>query len=326
MRGVQHHKNHDRQMTKNLITRLSFALGVLLTAANAHADNANFDPNLDRWMYPFNQTVGSRAAGSTFGAVGTPDAFDDRDAQFLVGFDTSNSIQSGLGATNYQINSISLKLTISTTNTLVFDPTSDAWDSYLDDANPANDDLDPGRPMELFGVDYRNFLTSATFTENTAFSFGDPTLEGVRNAFATDFDGAGNSRDVSNNVRDMFDPNAFAVGDAGVAAGDTFSSGTEIVFNINVLDPNIVSYIQEGLDAGQLNFAATSLHSATQGGGEPIPEYFTKENAVVTLGLIPNPSVLSIDFTIVPEPGTSSLFGIGVALFAWRRRQWKGDA
>ena len=57
-------------------------------------------PSLDRWMYSFNSTPGTRTAMSTFGEIGTVVPgfnFDDRMAQCLIGFDTASRVPTGRG-------------------------------------------------------------------------------------------------------------------------------------------------------------------------------------------------------------------------------------
>ena len=40
----------------------------------------------------------------------------------------------------------------------------------------------------------------------------------------------------------------------------------DVVFAINLLNLDVVSYLQTGLGGGQINLIATSLHQASQGG------------------------------------------------------------
>src|SRR3954468_23740070 len=88
------------------------ALSPLLTPS-ARAATVNVSATFDRWMYPFAATPGTEPAGSSFGAVGD-DGFDDRDAQFLVGFTTSSAVAPGQGAANYNVASARLTVKIIT--------------------------------------------------------------------------------------------------------------------------------------------------------------------------------------------------------------------
>lgn len=125
----------------------------------------------DRWMYPFNGTPGTRTGASVFGAVGEAD-FDDRDAQFFVRFDTTGTAAAGLDAENYAVGALRLTLTTNQGETLTYDPTEDALETY--DGTVA--DGDAGRPLELFGVGSRNGQTAAGFDEGSAFTSLPPTM------------------------------------------------------------------------------------------------------------------------------------------------------
>jgi len=262
-------------------------------------------------MYPFNASPGSRTSGPTFGAVGNA-GFDDRDAQFITGFNTGSSIPSGQGVSNYVISSVSLTLTISLGDTFVYDPTSDSYRSYLDPSDPNYlADSDAGRPIELFGLGYRNGFSLATFLENSAFAPPGPPTENVRNAYALGSNGV----DVSNNVTEAFEANPWAVGQAsGLIPGDSVPLDQVFIFTLNLTDPFIVNYIQEGLNFGQLNFALTSLHLATFGGGAVYPNFYTKEN------LIGFPAGLLVNYEVIPEPGTAALAMLGLAAIPFFRR------
>ena len=88
-------------------------------------------PNFDRWMYPFNGSIGDREVASTFSSIGGGyEIFDDRDGQILLGFITPDDIPVGLGATNYYIVEATLHISVSNDGN-IYDPTSDPWQSYL---------------------------------------------------------------------------------------------------------------------------------------------------------------------------------------------------
>ena len=74
-----------------LVCNISF-----VRAETIHATYAQ--PQIDRWMYPFNGTPGTRPTISTFGSTpGTPE-FDSRDGQFVMAFATSPQVPSSLGS------------------------------------------------------------------------------------------------------------------------------------------------------------------------------------------------------------------------------------
>ncbi len=302
-------------------TRLTIALVGLLTASLAQAASFSGSADFDRWNYPFNFSPGTRTAASTFGAVGPPPGmFDDRDAQFLIGFDTSAFAASlpALGANQaYRVTSAKVNATTST-GSFTYDPTYDSHTTY----GFAPTDTDAGRPVVLSGAGLRNFLGfsfagGATpppfFSEGSAFGFGDPRLEGVRNAFAADADG----NDISNNVRDGFDINPFGVGqNAALSSGDTVVADTTLDFAIDVSDADIQSYLTSGLSSG-LFFTISSLHSASQGGPTVFPAFYTRDNTG-TGAIAPT---LELSVAVVPEPTTALLARLaGVGLLATRRR------
>lgn len=239
-------------------------------------------PDLDRWNYPFNASAGFRTSASTFAApAGDPD-FDDRDAQFLIGWDTAAEVPVGLAPTRYAITSVVVTVTTISDGVITFDPTTDPFESYLDPADPGFiADADTGRPIELFGVGFRNGFDVQTWTEFTAFQqapFG--FWQGTRNAFATDFK-AKTARDISRHVEQRFTPTPFAVGQAaGVAAGGSVPFDTLWTFTLDVSNPDVRAYLRRALQAGRLRLMATSMHAApTMGQGvQNWPDYYTREN------------------------------------------------
>ncbi|MES2569989.1 MAG: hypothetical protein V4710_08030 [Verrucomicrobiota bacterium] len=309
---------------------LGMMLAVFVTATcalPAHAQNYTVDldtPTLDKWVYPFASAGGGpRTTAPVFGAVGSSGSFDDRDGQFFVGFSMSGQVPSGQGALNYQISSatLTLRLSFGVDGMVVYDGTYDAYTTY-DPASgsPINGD-DPGRPLELYGAAYRNGLTATSVLENTPFAptGGNATGEGVRNIYPTDL--ANGARDVSNNIRDAFDSVPFAIG--RVAAADLNLDGTmkgdiDVVFTLNLLNPNVVSYLQQSLDEGHVNFLSTSLHQASQGGPATRPEFDAKE-----LGAAGVAGRLDMQVAIVPEPNAAWLLMVGASFFACSRKRAK---
>jgi hypothetical protein len=275
--------------------RLSALLTIACaTASHAERYDAMFDqPQLDRWMYPFNSTPGTRSTFSVFGSDReVPTQFDARDGQILMAFDTAVTVPSGGGALGYVITRA--EVTIQVSNNLVFqlDPTTDPWTCFL----PSSDarftpDADPGQPVELFGVGFRGGWTASSFQETTVFmnpgqSFLSP---GVRNAFAAQVDSQGVPTDVSNNPRQGFQAKAFATGTvAGLAPGALVPADSLMRFEIDVSDPGIQRYLAAGLDAGRLFLSASSLTLVQQQAGA-FPVFYARENALVALGFAQAP-------------------------------------
>lgn len=255
----------------------------------------------DKYMYPFINDIpaaGRRGLASVFGAYGTIDDprfnFDDRDAQYFLDFATSALAQPGRGASNYRILSLSVTLVVENNNIFSYDPTFDVLGSYTG----AFADSDPGRPMELYGVGYRSNWTRSSFNEDSPFqtqsssSISDPKGDWnrKRNAFAADFSVVGVTRDVSNNVEEGFEVNPWAIADSpgyvdlegnyvesALAAGSLVPEGSVLRFRLNLADPKIVAYLQDGLNAGRLHLMVSSLYGTTQQSTD-IPRFYTKDH------------------------------------------------
>lgn len=257
-----------------------------MSASGGTVDAAWSAPALDRWMYPFNATPGTRPVISVFGSEPGGTDFDSRDAQFIIGFSTATQVEPGLGASNYEV--LSARVTLEFANDLVvaYDPTPDPWQTFLSPADPNwQPDADAGQPVELFGCGFRNGWTALTFAENSPFGSGSVLMPSVRNAFAVGANVNGALVDVSNNPRQGFQPTSFAVGQiATLQPGDLIPLGTRMSFDVNVAHPAVQSYLRDSLNAGRLMLVASSLTFVVQQGGN-FPAFFAKENPLVSVGL-----------------------------------------
>ena len=251
-------------------------------------ETASFsEPNLDRWMYPFNGTPGTRTTAPLFGSLDGDPSFDQRDAQLLLGFNTASggttSIPTGQGSANYAISAATVTLTVAGGD-FKYDPTYDARDTYVSVA-----DGDLGRPIELYGAAFRNGYSTLSFGSNddvppgyeetSPFSPPGPPSAGARHVFAADIDSGGSLRDVSNNVLDGFDPLPFSVGQTSLSAGSTVPLGTTYTFALNLANADVRAYLQEALDSGVLGLVATSLSAASFGGPPTYPIFYTRDHA-----------------------------------------------
>lgn len=268
---------------------------VAASVCSAQSSVSFASPNFDRWNYPFNFTPGDRTAASTFSSGFVPGMFDDRDAQFLNSFITAGQFAPGQGAANYVITAATATATL-TGGTFDYSST-----------------FDEGGSLDLFGTGFRNGLNAFAYGDDFAFSFADPTLEGVRNAYATDNAG-GSLRDVSNNTRDGFVPTPFAVGQiVGETSGTSVTgSGQLVEFTLDLNNPDVVNYLQNALNQGIVSLSLTSTHVAAQGGPIVFPVFGTSEGGA--------PMTLDLTVEIVPAPASAALLGLG-GLAAIRRRR-----
>lgn len=269
------------------------ALGVVNIGASAQVIEASFDePTGDRWMYPFNGTPGTRLFASTFSAAEAGPGFDDRDAQFVLLFDTSGQITPGLDASEYRIISARVTAVIDNDEQFRYDPTPDSYVTQLFDTDPSYvPDTDPGRAITIFGTGYRAGWDVFTWTETTTFGSVaevDPA-QGMRTIFAANFDSQGTAHDVSNNVKQRFDPTPLGVGMTDtVAPGDLVPEGTVFTFELDRCESGGLGFLQRSLRDGSLNLSISSMHLATggKGGGTgdvTYPFFKTKDDIVALL-------------------------------------------
>ena len=292
--------------------RITLALvSAALAVPAAGQVTADFSqPTFDRWNYPFynvavdpnvgpipNVTRGAREVATTFSGENSsfpPTFFDDRDAQFLNSFVTAGNFAPGLGSENYQITNATVTATV--------------IGGTFDYDNVRNN----GSSIELFGTGFRNGLNAFAYGEEFAYGFGAPTDEDVRFAYATDAAG-GSRRDVSNELRDGFTSNAFAIGQiAGEVPGVVSGNGQTITFDLDLSNPDVVAYLQDSLNEGIASFTISSLHTVVQGDSSGSPAFSTKEG----LG----GATFSITAKIIPAPASASLIGFA-GLIASRRRR-----
>ncbi len=311
--------------SRNLCAVVMFGCSMFLISSATFAANVSVVSGLDRWMYPFAFTGGTRDLAPTFGAVGEV-GFDNRDGQFLIGFDTATQAPTGLGAGNYLVTSITVRAAVGAPDGFIYDSTYDGYRSYLDVADPnALPDADAGRPIELHGVGFRNGFTRFQFGPNNAQlpGFEETTAFGIagsgtRNAYALGYSAPGVAGDMSNSIGNGIESNAWSIGQTPLSNGAPVPSGTVYSFSLDMGNPDILAYVQQGLNDGVLGFAISSMHAASQTGGPPVPQWITRENSQATL-LAPR---LDITYEVVPEPSAIALFGIALvsSMVVVRRR------
>ena len=267
-------------------------------------------PVIERWMYPFNAAPCDRTASSAFGTLGDESGVDSRHAQHLLGWDTGALIATNRGPTNYLVSRVRVTLTINRGNIFAYDPTPDDFRTWFPTNDPARlADTDTGRPIELFGVGYRNGYTAASFDQCAPFG---ASGIGTRHAFATGWSTNGALVDVGNNVGKTnpatppFEVKPFAIGQTtNVAPGQLVPAAAKITFDLNLADPFVLAYVQSALHSGNLRLMVTALHETSgQFGGPSYPDFVTHFNEAVV-----NPTRIEIDGVVV---GAGDLDGDGL--------------
>ncbi len=307
------------------------AILVLARSSGAQPIDVHFCwPTLDRWMYPYNTENGCQPDIAVFGGLTTDGVFDpmfdNRDAQMLIGFNTSvpepapelcpvslpepcdpsvTPVAAGQGPDNYYVTWARVTVTVLSDLTFAYDPTPDPWQSWLPPADPDYvPDPDPGRPVELFGTAFRHGWSASTFPENGPYCdncncFPPNICKMTRSAFPTDAATCG-VRDISNNVDDRFDAVPFAVGvNDTLTPGQLVPKETELTFDIQIGDDCIQDYLQASLDEGMLDFVIASIFPAEQQQEGTYPKFFSKENLLVVAGFV---EATRLDMTVLPGP------------------------
>ncbi|MBL9175754.1 MAG: hypothetical protein JNL10_19580, partial [Verrucomicrobiales bacterium] len=278
-------------------------------------------PTLDRWVYFLGDFAGDRPVAPTFASFDP--RFDTRDGQFLMGWDTAGTPSTGAGPANYLLLKARVTLTIAVDKAFVYDPTFDAFQTYLTNEPAALPDTDPGRPIELYGAGFRNGFTADTFKEASPYGPVNPfTSDSItiatRNAFAAMHGTQGTLIDIANNVGQRnaswtnapFEVRPWAVGvTADAAPGDVVPVNARFTFDVDLTDPLVAGYFQSALDQGVLRLFVSSLSPATQitpggtggGGFGAYPQWVTKENALFDP---PDSPQLEIEGTVVGPADT----------------------
>lgn len=330
-----------RRVYSRTITRVA-VVAAAAAAALASEFKAQLGPSMDKWMYPFEfGSGGSRPVAPTFASFDP--RFDTRDAEFLLGWQTQSVIPTNAAPSRYVLKRVRLNLTVgrdlvnNATGervTFLYDPSFDGYRTHLSAQDPAYEpDSDPGRPVEIFGVGFRNGYEAATYLEDSPFgavgAFTSNNISiGTRNAFAAVFDAKGELIDIANHVGQTnavwtqapFEARPWAVGQTvGVAAGESVPLGSTFSFDLDLSDPQIAGYVARSLASGRLSLMVSSLSPAKQvtpggtgsGGSGAYPQWSTRED-----NLFPGP-VLEIEGFVV-GPTDSDADGLPDDWEQWR--------
>jgi len=300
--------------------------GLCTAALIAGEFKAQLGPSMDKWMYPFEfGTGGSRPVAPTFASFDP--RFDTRDAEFLLGWQTASVIPTNAAPSRYLLRRVRLNLTVgrdlvnNVTGervTFLYDPSFDSYRTHLPVTDPAHQaDEDAGRPVEVFGVGFRNGFDAVGYTEDSPFgvvgAFTSNTISiGTRNSFAAVFNPKGELIDIANHVgqanaswtQPPFEARPWAVGQTvGVASGESVPLGSTFTFDLDLADPQIAGYVARSLATGRLSLMVSSLSPAKQvtpggtgsGGSGAYPQWSTRED-----NLFPGP-VLEVEGLVIGD-------------------------
>jgi hypothetical protein len=267
-------------------------------------------PAIERWMYAFNADPCARTTSSTFGTFGDEAGVDTRHAQHLVGWDTPSLVPAARGPARYLVRRCRLTLTINRGNLFAYDPTQDGFRTYFETNHPAYlPDADAGRPVELFGVGYRNGFDATNFDQCATFG---SNVAGERNAFVAGWaawstNGAlvdlGNNVGKTNEAFPRFEVAPFAVGQTtNVPPGELMPAAAKMTFDLKLDDPFVLAYVQAALDTGRLRLMVSSLHGNTGQTGTPsYPDFVTQFNQAAF-----NPTRLELEGVAVRDADTDA--------------------
>jgi len=299
------------------IALAALAWGATVSDRPAYAESLAFasdDPEIEMWFYPVSSANGTgsvRDRGSSFATYSYLD--DNNEVQFyggdgydstrrgsvLLASNTSTTIPTALAPNRYQIDS--LRVTVTLMGSIGDIPYDNTADDALQLTTAGGDDA--GNPIELWGVGFDGDYATFGFNGETGakyFNSGDRrwpiaagSFVGPYQVYAIDPQGndvensvfGGYSATAEGNVTEQFTPTPFAVGKAydngGVelAPAAMLGAGTEIVFDFDLTNAGVVSYLQDSLAAGHLGLFLSSLHQPLAHTGEIVyPDYFLDNN------------------------------------------------
>jgi hypothetical protein len=314
--------------------KLTGIVAVLLAGSAAGQEHVFPTPTDDRWQYPFNASGGARPTASCFSSLGTGvpsfDNFNDRDGVVIVAWDTTAHIPPGLGPAAYDIESVRVTLKNEPGAVWAIDLTTDEWFTYdvnndtqvnadgfprghAQDTDGESSDVDPGRPIELFGTGFGPTYTAQSWNENSAYVGGGPTISAPRDPFPFVYQNPTLAQmhceeNVQGRFNDQlpipvtnFTPIPWAIGAPSGYTPGAQSVPFDVEFEINLLQTNgaVRAYFQDQLNAGRVFAYVTSLASTVQGGTPgTVPSFYQKEG----LGLHPQAAAPKLTVVLRDRP------------------------
>ncbi len=270
-----------------------------------------------------------------------------RDGMSLVAFNTSTHITKDLPASNYQVSSVTITLTMkeSTNGPVFYDDNPDTRAEILADVVSSN--YDAARPIELYGVgfngayvgyDFGNVSPNLTLINENAHPYGGPDghyiaypiiapSAGMPTAYvdvSNSITGGYSATDLVDHHTDPFEVTPWTVGtnsglDSNESNPDIVPDDTTFTFALDLDAPGVRAYVQNALSEGGLGFFFSSLHAASQPGTQSnsaYPSWYLREAGAF-------PPTLTIDYEIGPPNIPGDYDDNGSVEFAdyekWRR-------
>ena len=312
---------------------------LMTVCATTQADVATWtQSDLDSWVYINGSAAGTRPWGPSFtgGLDLDPETsqFEPRTADeparlgsALVAFETLDQVTPGLLPEQYQIQSVRVTARVDdgTTGSLLYETEPATPASYLADFQGSG--VGAQQAFELFGVGFREDFEGFALGDNqTGMRFSEATFPhsgegGSYVVYPTIGDDAnpGQYVDVSNNitggfsetapgnVTDPFFAQPWAIGAADLSVGEAIPENTTFTFDVDLAQPGVEAYVQQGLAHGTLGFFISSLHPTTElGAAGAYPQWFLRESLTGPIALPGGETpTLEIEYTIgsAPVPG-----------------------
>jgi hypothetical protein len=259
--------------------RLAVAAALVCAAAVQAGQSGSFvvpAPDFDVWVYPPGAGFYSPYAVTYASPFGDPDP--DRLGYAFYGFDLAGQLPADPESYVLTELVVTVRLLNSSTfdpiDTVRYDPTPDPLSSFT-----GGPDTTPGRPIELYGVEYQNGYTYDTWKAVNA------PVGANYNVQPVDLDPSGNPRNVLNSVDDGIEANPFAVATTtqthmGPDGTVRISNGATLTFTVDLSRPGAEAYWREQLASGKVGVIVSSLHAAGfsgMGGEEIYPRLGTAE-------------------------------------------------
>ncbi|MBI4719156.1 MAG: hypothetical protein HY763_15250 [Planctomycetes bacterium] len=275
--------------------------GLLAARVALGGDVVISPPSNDVWQYPFNFDPCCRTTAPLFSSIGsvTYSTFNDRDGVLIAAWDTGGVIEPGHASQDYGLLAVRVTFTSIAGADWPVDLTPDEWftfdfgnDGVLNgdgyprgdprDRDGESDDLDAGRPLELFGAGFGPGYSLGTWNESSLYHGADEFVNRPRDPFPFVFqddtleilhveDSVKGTQNETLNVG-RFTPVPWAVGVPHNYTPGNQAVPFEVSFDIDLSrsDGAVRRYFQEQLSAGRLVVIVTTLKETEfMGGGNP---------------------------------------------------------